>query len=339
MAPLVFVGAARRRVAIKHAETFPQGKPQELFRRENHPTTSYRNLLMSSATQQPGPERSWGSDTRSSSFDKVRSLLLALLVMVGFFVGLLFLIWLTSVMRFRTRVAPVEIIEELAGRGEAAAGVANDLEEPGVEELADVAEPQLSETLEAVTSAVSSVAATMEAFEGNATAMGTGSGLGDSRSAGPGGDGDADIVPRWDRWRIKFSTKSEKEYAAQLDFFKIELGLIGGGKPQVDYASSFSRPKPQSWSKPDAKNEKRLRFNYTSGSMRAMDLRMLSRAGFSTTNREPLQFFPPATENLLAQIELAAAGGRKVTQIGRTVFGVKPAGGGYQFHVVEQLYR
>ncbi len=294
---------------------------------------------MSSASQQPGKERSWGSDTRASSYDQVRSLLLAVLIMVGFFVGLLFLIWLTSVLTFTTRVAPVEFIEELAGRGEAAAGVANDLEEPGVEELADVAEPQLAETLEAVTSAVSSVAATMEAFEGNASAMGTGSGLGDSRSAGPGGNGTADIVPRWDRWRIKFSTKSEKEYSAQLDYFKIELGLIGGGKPEVDYAKSFSRPRPQKWTMPNAKNEKRLRFNYTSGSMRQLDLKLLSRAGFSTTNREPLQFFPPETENLLAKIELDAAGGRKVTQISRTVFGVKPVGGGYQFEVVEQLYR
>jgi len=78
---------------------------------------THGNREMSTATQQPSrPEKNWGSDSRASSFDKVRSLLLALLLLIGFFVTLLFLIWLTATLRFDVRVAQVQIIEQLSGR-------------------------------------------------------------------------------------------------------------------------------------------------------------------------------------------------------------------------------
>ena len=66
-----------------------------------------------------------------------------------------------------------------------------------------------------------------------------------------------------------------------------------------------------------------------------------SKAGIDASRREPLQFYPAETASLLAKAEqdFAAAAGKRVQEIRRTVFGVRPGGGGYEFFVVEQLYR
>jgi hypothetical protein len=52
-----------------------------------------------------------------------------------------------------------------------------------------------------------------------------------------------------------------------------------------------------------------------------------------------IQFYPPDVEATLAGLEQAKAGGRDLRQIRRTVFGVKSAGGRYEFFVVSQEFR
>lgn len=288
--------------------------------------------------QHDGPARRLAAETQVSLFDRISSLLVALLILVGFFVLILFLIWLTNRALYRERAVPVTLIEELAGRGDHALGTARDLEEPGVEELPDVVEPQLSETLEAVTDAVSSQAATLEALEGNAEFTGTGRGQGDSRMAGPGGEGSADIVPRWERWEVHFSTTSRDEYARQLDFFGIELGAVGGGTPNVDYATGLSKPTPSRRSAP-GDQEKRLYMTWNSGVLQEMDRQLLEQAGITTRGRIIMQFYPPEQEQKLAELENAKAGGRSVKEIRKTMFGVRAAGTGYEFYVIDQQYR
>ncbi|QDU93091.1 hypothetical protein [Lignipirellula cremea] len=290
--------------------------------------------MATSASSSNSPRR-WASQTGVSNYDRVAGLLLALLALLGLTVTLLFLVWLTTILQFKTKAVPVEYIPELGGRGAAAAGVARDLEEPGMEELADVQEPQISDTLEAVTDAASSVSGAIEAVEGNAALMGSGSGLGDSRAEGPGGEGDSDGVPEAERWQIKWSTNSRQAYAQQLDFFKIHLGLIGGGQARIDYASDLSSAKPKTYSVANGSQEKRLYFNYAGGPMRDLDLSLLEAAGLKTKGREPLQFFPPETTARLLQIELAKAG-RPLEEIRKTVFGVRGSAGSYEFYVIEQ---
>jgi len=265
-------------------------------------------------------------------------LLVALLALLGFAVVLLFLVWLTSLLKFKNEPPPVEFLE-LAGRGAAALGVARDLEEPGMEELADVIEPQVSETLEAVTDVVSTQAGAMEAFDGNAAMMGTGSGLGDSRGAGPGGEGTLDVVPPWERWQIRWSTNSVASYAKQLDHFGVQLGLVGGGRSEIEYAFNLSKAKPDTSSAPDSSNEKRLNFNYAGGPMVEMDLKLLARAGWNTRNRQSLQFFPQGTADQLLRAELTAADGRTEDQILKTVFGIRGSEGNYEFYVIDQQFR
>jgi hypothetical protein len=167
-----------------------------------------------------------------------------------------------------------------------------------------------------------------------------GSSKGDSRPPGPEQEGD-DIIPRGLRWRLIFSAKNLAGYAEQLDYFEIELGLIGGDVEGVDYASGFSKS-PQK-KKGASEKEKRLWFQWTdAGVFTQYDQQLLAKAGLQTTGRNVLMFIPKKLENLLASVELDYAkkkGFQHIKQVAKTVFEVQSGKNGYEFVITDQRYR
>ena len=278
---------------------------------------------------------------RISRFDIVTSFFMALILFIGAFVAMLFIVWLTS--RFSFAPRPIEpIIENPAGRGENAEGFERDFEPPGAEEVEELMEPTLQDTIEAVTDAVSSVAASLVTSDTNASATTSGTGAGDSRPPGPEGEGE-DIIPRFERWQLEFTAKGIKPYAQQLDFHKIELGVVGGSIQGVDIASNLAGS-PKKSRNPNPETEKRLYFMWTTPSpLMQYDRQLLQQAGISMAgNRSMMKFIPKELENQLAVSELEYAkskGHQSVTEIAKTVFNNKPDGNGYKFEVISQRYR
>ncbi len=283
------------------------------------------------------PPNSPPADLRVSAYDRVAGLLVSLLVIVGFFVVVLVLLWLANRAIHDNYVPPVELIEEPSGRADHAPGLARELEEPGVEELADIQRPQLADSLAAVTTTVTAQPATLDEMLGDNDQVGRGSGQGDSRAGGPGGEGDPEVIPRWQRWDIDFTTSSASAYARQLDFFGVELAAFGGG-PQVHYAKNLAAAKPQVRIV-DGGGDERLCFYDPTGRTPLFDGELLAKAGVDVTGRIVATFYPAALENQLAVLERAAAGGRALKDIRRTVFVVQSVGDGYEFVVDRQEYR
>ena len=270
-----------------------------------------------------------------SRFDIVTSLFMALILFIGVFVTMLFIIWITSRWTWPPR-AIEPIVENPAGRADHAEGEERDFDPPSAEEVEELLEPTLEETLNAVTDAVSTVAATVANVQAPNEAKG------DSRPPGPLGEGE-DIIPRFERWQLNFSAHNVQEYATQLDFYQIELGAIGGSIQGVDVARSLAA-KPQQRRIIDTEQEKRLYFMWTAPSpLMQFDKQLLQKAGIPLAgNRQMLKFIPPDLENQLAQTELDYAksqGHQSVTEIAKTIFESVPEGGGYQFRVVNQRYR
>jgi len=278
-------------------------------------------------------------DLRVTQFDKVSSLLLAMAMFLALLVGLLFLLWITSG-KPKIVLSYPEIVENPAGRGENAEGFERDFEPPGAEEVEDLLEPTMEDTLQAVTDAVSSVPASFESVDSNASASTAGTGKGDSRPPGPMGEGD-DIIPRFERWKLKFLAKNLSAYALQLDFFSIELGALGGQIQGVDYAARLSGA-PQT-RRGESESEKRLYFMWTTpGPLKEYDRQLLLKAGINTADRQMLKFIPKELENMLANIELDYAKGKghaSVTEIAQTIFESRPSDGGFTFVVIDQKYR
>lgn len=277
---------------------------------------------------------------RISRFDIITSLFMALILFIGTFVLMLFIIWLLSGKPKPKPLAP--LIENPAGRGENPEGFERDFEPPGAEEVEELQEPTLADTIEAVTDAVSTVAASLTTADTSQAATTTGTGKGDSRPPGPPGEGD-DIIPRWERWELNFKASNQRAYGQQLDFYKIELGAFGGGLGGLDYASNLAAsPQKRHTDTPD--DDKRIYFSWKSQTpFIAYERNFLQRAGVQLpSGRNVVRLIPPDLENLLANIEKDYAESKgKVwpNQIAKTMFESKASGSGYAFEITSQRYR
>ena len=272
-----------------------------------------------------------------STYDNVSTWVVALNIIVGFFVLLMFLVWLTSIMMFNNEPVQVKLIEP-RGRGDHAKGYERDPEEPGLEEIEDMTEPRIEETFEAVTDAVSSTAASLTSMKTGATSSSHGKGLGDSRAAGEGGEGDGDVIPRWERWRIQLTARNERAFAYQLDALGIELGLFGGGDPKIYYAGNFSGT-IKKYSQEGGKKEKRLYFAPNDPNAQKFTISLLRKAGYQTRGKYAVHFYPDKAENELALAEARYAKTKALDEIRRTYFAVKNQGGRLTFVVTKQEYR
>lgn len=274
---------------------------------------------------------------RVSRFDSVTSLFFALILFLGAFVGMMFIVWLLS---GEPRPAPMEILtEEPPGREDNPEGFERDFEPPSNEEVEELLEPTIEDTIQAVTDAVSTVAATAS----NLTADNpvSGEGKGDNRPPGP--NGDDDVIPRWERWEMKFNARGKKDYATQLDFYKIELAAFGGGGANVIESASnlASAPRKKVNTKPET--EKRIFFAWKlSNPLVQFDRALLSAAGISYSGRNVVRLIPADLENRLANYEKAyceSKGKNFPSSIAKTVFESVRAENGFDFQVVSQRYR
>ncbi len=143
-------------------------------------------------------------------------------------------------------------------------------------------------------------------------------------------------IPRHERWEIRIGAGNTSDsYTRQLDYFKIELGVIGQANDIV-YLSNLSAPSPTAKTQ-SAAGEKRLYLIWQRGSMREADEEILARAKIQSAGKVVVHFCPEELENELVKMEDDQAKQAGLKRIRKTVFGVRPREPeGYRFFVVEQ---
>jgi len=297
----------------------------------------------------PAPEPLVVGET---SFDRVSSALMALVVGLGILVGFLALLYLTNRGYASKVAAPVEIIEVYGGGGGQPDGVEGSTEQIDVSdaEAAEFAsnneldpnefeEPSVQETPSAMLDAM------MEATEefadlpeemptGSATATGKrASKLGTGAAAYGFGPGDGG-VPREQRWSIVYNPgQTVDEYARLLDYYGIEMATIIDG--QMHYARNFSSGSPEVRVTTRG-NDDRLYFLWQGSGRRSSDIEVLRRAGIEVGRSSPIfQFFPPEVEQNLVRLEQAFQG-RQPAEIRTTTFTVEQLGRRFAFKVIDQ---
>lgn len=267
-----------------------------------------------------------------SRYEKVASMLITLLILIGTTVGIMLIMWLSS--QFLASQAAVPVTMEQVGLGDEPGG-GSELEQPPVEEVAqEFYEPEMKDTISAVATAVTDKVpllddvATNESARRGGFGKGKGTGIGDGVGPGSG---------RGRRWEVQFPKENTlEEYAKQLDFFGIELGVIMPGN-KVEYASNLSKAKPDRRTGP-ADKEKRYYLAWRRGELEQADRELLDKAGIPSKGRVILKFLPPEIEALLAQLEKARAGD-DLSKVRSTRFGIRRDGDGFAFMVIEQSYK
>ncbi len=268
-----------------------------------------------------------------SPYDCVASLIVTLLILVGASVLLLFAIWLTTQL-FRSSAAVPVTWEQFGDEG----GLGGESElETDSDELShevEFEEPEFQDTLMTIADAVSTRAALLETptfTDQVGTAKAGPAGDGRSAGFGPGRPG------KRRHWEVIFvEGNTTRTYARQLDYFKIEMGVLLPDN-RVEYAWNFSKDKPDRRSGA-ADAEKRYYLTWQKGGLREADVELLAKAGIAPEDRPIIKFVPPELELQLQQLEKQRAGTRE-KQIGATYFAIRPKGNGYEFYVQDQTYR
>jgi hypothetical protein len=281
-----------------------------------------------------------GTSLRVSRYDQVAGMLLATLLVMGTITALMALILFADRLFWVTPAVPVTVLEDVGGGGSGQVlGSEQAFEEPTAAEAPQSGiQVPVEQSLESVAAVVAAKAPDFDAVYGSPTlGSGEGTGTGDGRGKGPGGPGTSDGIPAYERWEIRLSAENLAEYAKQLDFFKVELAVAGGGSPVVEYISNLSAAKP-TVRVGDPKSEHRLRFLHRSGELREGDRQLAAKAGVKTEGRVVFQFYNDATYKSLLALEATRKGNRRIKDVRRTVFGVKSNKGQYEFYVIDQQY-
>jgi hypothetical protein len=197
--------------------------------------------------------------------------------------------------------------------------IANVMATSGKASQAGDAAPQYADTLDAESSGVPG------------SASGTG-----RRPLGMGG-GTTGGVRREERWYVKFSDGvSVEEYARQLDYFGIELGVLSP-KGTLIYVSRLSTAQPGKREVNSGKDEQRLFFKWQGGERKSADEALLRKAGVDPGGGTIFHFYSQNTENILATLE-AQYTRRPLRDVRRTYFNVTRNAKDYSFVVARQTY-
>ena len=280
-----------------------------------------------------------------SSYDRVSSLLLALLMTIGIAAVALVILWWGNRVFAPQKAVPAEFTEvsengEGGGNGVAAGG--SQLDTPSDEPFVgnDKETTDLQQDLTALGVAVASKAAELDDPElvapkrqgsyGSGGGIYGGFGKGRGLGHGPG-------RPGWPRhWEVVFSKNTLDAYARELDFFGIELGVLLPGN-KIVYAFHLAKRKPDTRIETDpAAHEQRFYLTWRNGEMQQADRELLTRAGVDVGDSIILKFLPHDTEGQLIIAERDYQG-LTPKDIQKTRFGVQAQGGGFVFFVLEQF--
>lgn len=270
-----------------------------------------------------------------NAYDRVSSLLVALLVLIGTTVLVLLIVFLFR--RFSPDTVPPTLNRIYKPRGEPPKGYEDDIEPPGLEDAPKDLPPQLQDTLKELTNAISSKTAMLatESFSAD-QAAGYGTGKGNKNYDGDGtGEGGND-PPK----ELRYEAQSDLDYAQMIDFFGGELAVLDTRENKVYYAKNLAQGSPTvREGKPG--DDQRFYFRATGPPLAPIEVRLARRAGIMKPNAYIVVFYPEeVAADLYAKEEAAMRenGYKALEDIDRTVFRVRKEGRNYAFNVEDQTY-
>lgn len=269
---------------------------------------------------------------RTTFYDRVAAMLLALLILFGTSVAVLLGLWLSTQVFGRTLAVPVVLVPYGDGSGTGDRDEVNlDVADPGMEIYED--ETPLLESLEAVVDIVSDNPAMFSESVPDDSLLIPGGRYGDGRTRGAG----TGSTGRVRRWEVNLrQDASVDEYAKMLDFFGIELGILKpGGK--VVYVAQLSAAKP-AVREGDSVDENRYYLTWLKGDSENADRELLDKAGVEHSGKLIIKFLPEPLEKELAAQEQAFAKER-LNDVSGSFFRVDRVGEEYRFVLYNQLYR
>ncbi len=297
--------------------------------------------MSTSATPSHPPRTSPHGVIEVSRYERIASMLLARLVLIGSVAFCLLVAWLSRRVFYAPPFATTGVhIEQVdGGISDGIVGESMQMDSPTHQDVnreSNIAVPAVQDTMSALLATVSDAPGDFDdSANSDDETKKPGArqdGDGDRPGRGDGGPGRPGIPPH-KRWEIRFGEGSTvDDYARILDYFKIELGVLSGAG-QVVYLSNLTKAKPDTRTGP-SKDDLRLFMSWRQGKMTEADDELLRRAGVPKA-KHVLQFYSEDLETILLNLEVAFRG-RQPGTIRKTRFAIKRVGKGYEFYVTDQ---
>ncbi|MCL2742646.1 MAG: hypothetical protein FWE67_02225 [Planctomycetaceae bacterium] len=268
-----------------------------------------------------------------SFYERTVSVLLAFVFIFGFFVAAAAVVFFSFQLSPPLRAVPVQIMPFGEDGGSDTEQSDPDVLIPGT--LTEIDRNSFSDAVESLVQTVSENAAVLSETVPDEDALpDIGSKIGDGRVKGSS----TGTRGRIRQWEFQFGKGiTVEEYAAMLDFFRVELGvLLPTGK--VIYVSKLSEAKPVV-REGESADETRYYLTWLKGGTEDADRELLTKAGVSEPSRLIIKFIPPELENMLKRIEEEYAGA-KLPSVRQSFFRVhKERDGTYRFALYHQTVK
>jgi len=293
------------------------------------------------ATVQVAPTSPEKSPTRRryqlsvNSYDRAATTVLAALILLGTAVVSLGIIFFAN--KFTSTVEPIAFVPVEASSPNANQGFAEEPEPPGVEDATELMEPQLQDTLDALTTMSLNEALLSDEAIDAAEEAGKGEGLGDARQAGPGGDGVVERVPRWERWKIRWEPNSSTDFARWLDQYKIRVGVLGRDN-KVHAAWNFTTGSPQVAAADPKEYAAWGQTVPADGPMPKLTADLARQVGILDKGSITVLLYPFEVERVLYTMEQAKNPSKDPNKVRETVFTVIQSSAGFKFDIISQKY-
>ncbi|MBY0585892.1 hypothetical protein K2X85_01885 [bacterium] len=281
---------------------------------------------------------------RLRRFDSISAMLEAALTLTGAAVLVLLTMFIANrVWPSRKPAQAMEVLQIAVGEEEGMAGDNPELGEgalPSAEELPmrdgslDFEDNDVLQTLSSVLDAAANSEIDLSDPSQRSGQPGSG------RPGLPGGEGKEGSgrgkggIPNHSRWDIRYPSQSLSEYAAALDFFGIELGVVRG--KELTLVSQLARG--NAVIRKGAATESRLFFQWQDNARRKADIDLLREKGVATAGAIVVQFFSTQVEQQLAALEKQEAK-QPIARIRKTEFGVRSSENKtFEFYVIGITY-
>jgi hypothetical protein len=239
--------------------------------------------------------------------------------------------------KFTSTVEPIAFVPVEASSASGNQGFADDPEPPGIDEGAELAEPQLEDALDALSTLNVDQTLLADQLYGATEEASKGEGAGDARQPGPGGEGVIERVPRWERWKIRWEPSSSAQFVQWLDQYKIRIGVLGRDN-KVHAAWDFGRGSPQVAAE-EPKNYVAWGQTVPSdGPMPGLVQGLARKAGILGRGPIVVLLYPFEVEQILWTLEQKKNPSGDPNKVRETLFTVVANGDSFGFEIVDQKY-
>lgn len=114
---------------------------------------------------------------------------------------------------------------------------------------------------------------------------------------------EGNALKRFERWKFRFDTKSLAEHGQLLDYFEIDLAVIGGKRRGMDYLVGITAPRPSSKNAHPSQEQRLYLIQNPAEPAASWEQELARRAGVPTTGRSMLILLNAKLENHLANLE------------------------------------